>query len=320
MKDQPLRIVFAGTPGFAAEHLKGLLAAHHHVVGVFTQPDRPTGRGKKIQPTPVKAVAQQHAIPVFQPQKLDEAACSDLAALQPDVMIVVAYGLILSQAVLDIPRLGCVNVHASLLPRWRGAAPVERAILAGDSETGVSLMQMDAGLDTGDVLLELPTPIKIHDNAQTITERLISLGIEGLNRLLPDLANYQARAVVQDDASTTYAAKLTKAESQIDWHQPASQVHRQVQAFFPRSPAWCYLGDDRLRLIAALPEPFAGQAEAGTIISLRPDSMSVACGENALKILKVQLPGKKPLALRDIFNGNPGLFFTGDSLAAPDGA
>lgn len=311
-----MRLIFAGTPAFAANHLTCLIAAGHDVIAVFTQPDRPAGRGKKVQPTPVKAVAEQHGIPIFQPVRMDSQATAGLAALAPDLMVVVAYGLILSPGVLEIPRLGCINVHASLLPRWRGAAPIERAILAGDSETGICIMQMNAGLDTGDVLLALKTPIGDNDNALTITDRLALLGSEGLEKVLGNLPGFQASAIPQDDAHATYATKLAKEEAEIDWRQPAAMIQRQVQAFYPRSPAWCPFRGDRLRIIRAVCNDLNTGQSAGNVLAVTGSSITVACGENCLEILSVQLPGKKPMAMRDVLNGHPGLFTPGTRLDA----
>ena len=311
-----MRLIFAGTPAFAATHLESLVGAGHDIVAVYTQPDRPAGRGKKVQPTPVKAVAEQHGIPVFQPARLDAQATAELAGFAPDLMIVVAYGLILSPAVLQTPRFGCINVHASLLPRWRGAAPIERAILAGDKETGICIMQMDAGLDTGDVLLALKTPIGHSDNALTITERLATLGCEGLEKVLADLGSFQANARTQDDSHATYAAKLAKEEAAIDWMQPAALIQRQVQAFYPRSPAWCPFRGDRLRIIEAVSKAGNAGAVAGTILAVASNAITVACGENRLEISAVQLPGKKPMAMQDVLNGHPDLFTPGATLSA----
>jgi len=315
-----MRLIFAGTPAFAATHLESLVGAGHDIVAVYTQPDRPVGRGKKVQPTPVKAVAEQHGIPVFQPARLDAQATAELAGFAPDLMIVVAYGLILSPAVLQTPRFGCINVHASLLPRWRGAAPIERAILAGDTETGICIMQMDAGLDTGDVLLALKTPIGDRDNALTITERLATLGCEGLEKVLADLGSFQANARPQDDRHATYAAKLGKEEAEINWRQHAALIQRQVQAFYPRSPAWCLFQGDRLRIIEAVSKAGNAGAVPGTILAVGSNAITVACGENRLEISAVQLPGKKPMAMQDVLNGHPDLFAPGASLSAANPA
>ncbi|MGA0935563.1 MAG: methionyl-tRNA formyltransferase [Pseudohongiellaceae bacterium] len=315
MSATPLRLVFAGTPAFAADHLQGLIDAGHQVVGVFSQPDRPSGRGKKILPTPVKTVALAQGIPVFQPASLDDSACSELTALAPDLLIVVAYGLLLSPRVLALPALGCINVHASLLPRWRGAAPIERAILAGDAETGVTIMQMDAGLDTGDMLLKLTTPIGPLDNAASLTDRLIALGIQGLNTVLANPEEYQAHVVPQLADLATYAAKLDKSESEINWFVSAVNTHNQIQAFNPRSPAWCPFEGDRLRILEAVPASARSTGSPGEIIAVTPDSLSVACGEGALSISMIQLPGKKPMTIRDVLNGRPDLFREGQLLS-----
>ena len=311
MNSPSLRIVFAGTPGFAAAHLECLCTGNHNVVAAYTQPDRPAGRGKKLFPTPVKAVAESRGIPVFQPARLDAEAATGLATVAPDVMVVVAYGLILPEAILALPRFGCINVHASLLPRWRGAAPVERAILAGDRETGVSLMQMDAGLDTGDVLLQLATPISASDNAGTLSDRLVTLGCQGLEQVLSDLSGSKAKASKQDNAQATYAAKLAKEEAEIHWGRPALEIQHQVQAFNPRSPAWCRFQGERLRVIQAFALDTSGSQPPGTIIQVTADHMMVACGNGALQISRIQLPGKTPMALQDVFNGHPGLFVAG---------
>jgi len=316
MSATPLRLVFAGTPAFAADHLQGLIDAGHQVVGVFSQPDRPSGRGKKILPTPVKTVALAQGIPVFQPASLDDSACSELTALAPDLLIVVAYGLLLSPRVLALPALGCINVHASLLPRWRGAAPIERAILAGDAETGVTIMQMDAGLDTGDMLLKLTTPIGPLDNAASLTDRLIALGIQGLNTVLANPEEYQAHVVPQLADLATYAAKLDKSESEINWSVSAVNTHNQIQAFNPRSPAWCPFEGDRLRILEAVPASARSTGSPGEIIAVTPDSLSVACGEGALSISMIQLPGKKPMTIRDVLNGRPDLFREGQLLSS----
>lgn len=314
MTSPALRLAFAGTPDFAAGHLEGLLAQGFNVVAVFSQPDRPAGRGKKLQPTPVKQLASRHDIPVYQPPGFDTADIENLAALAPDVLVVVAYGMILKPEILAIPTYGCLNVHASLLPRWRGAAPIERAILAGDRETGVSIMQMDAGLDTGDVLLRLPVAITHDDNAATVSANLLQLGCQGLGRVLSDLPAWQSRAEKQDDSLSTYAPKLIKAEAEIDWHRPALDIQHQVQAFYPRSPAWCHFNNDRLRIITARRVPGPDDNNPGTILTTSANAIQVGCGQDNLEITRVQLPGKKAAGLKDLFNGHPGLFAPGMSL------
>lgn len=315
MTASSLRIIFAGTPDFAAAHLSDLLNRGFNIVAAYTQPDRPVGRGKKIRPTPVKEVALTHGIPVFQPEELQGDEALQLAALSPDIIVVVAYGLILDEEILQIPPYGCINVHASLLPRWRGAAPIERAILAGDKVTGVSIMQMEKGLDTGAVLLRLNTPITNQDNAQTLTSRLLTLGNQGLAEVLNDIPGYQANAEQQDDSLAVYASKLRKDEALIQWQNPAIEIQHQIQAFYPRSPAYCLLQNDRLRIIQAISVTSTQQDKPGTILAKEEDRILVACGEGALEITKIQFPGKNPAGLKDVFNGHPDLFNPGDSLS-----
>lgn len=314
MPARTLRLVFAGTPDFGARHLAHLIQQGHQIVSAYSQPDRPTGRGKKLVPTPVKALAEAHGIPVRQPSTLDAPALADLATLKSDLMIVVAYGLLLPPAALAIPRLGCINVHASLLPRWRGAAPIERAILEGDRETGISIMQMDTGLDTGPVLASVTTPVGADDNSETLTERLVSLGCKTLSAVLEQLAAGTVRAAPQNAALATYARKLRKEEAGILWESGAAFIHNQVRAFYPRSPAWCLYNEQRLRILQgrALPEHFS--VIPGTIVRMSPDVMTVSCGDGALEIDKVQLEGKNPMTLRELLNGHPGYFKSGSLL------
>jgi len=315
MPARDLRIVFAGTPDFAARHLAHLLAEKFQLVSAYSQPDRPTGRGKKLVATPVKAIAQEHGIPVKQPLKLDEAALAELAAFEPDVMVVVAYGLLLPQAALALPRFGCINVHASLLPRWRGAAPIERAILAGDRESGVSLMQMDAGLDTGPVLARAATPIAPHDNSETLGERLVALGCASLVSTLEQIAAGTALATPQAERGVLYAHKLRKEEAGIQWVDSAAAIDRQVRAFYPRSPAYCRYQEQRLRILRAQVKPGTGvHAAPGTVVDIDHDAMTVACGNDALVIDQVQLEGKNPMTLRELLNGRPGYFSRGALL------
>lgn len=316
MTNSSLRIAFAGTPDFAASHLAFLIEKGFTIVAVYSQPDRPAGRGKQTLPTPVKQIAQQQNIPVFQPQSLDQATAAELAALDLDVLIVVAYGQILKDEILHTPRLGCINVHASLLPRWRGAAPIERAILAGDKESGVSIMQMDAGLDTGDVLLRSSTPITDTDNAATVGERLQQLGCQGLSEVLSDLAVYQNKAEKQDPTQVTYASKLAKEEALVNWSLPAEEIQHQVQAFYPRSPAFCYYQGERLRIISARKQSCSHEEQPGMILKLDKEALLVACGQGALEISCLQLPGKKPTSLADLLNGHPEFFKPGANLSS----
>ena len=317
MKDKSLRIVFAGTPDFAAGHLQDLVQKGFNVVAVYSQPDRRVGRGKHLQPTPVKEVALANNISILQPESLNQEA-AHLADLATDVMVVVAYGQILNREILDTPRYGCINVHASLLPRWRGAAPIERAILAGDSHSGVSIMQMEQGLDTGPLLMQLATPITDQDNAETLTSRLLRLGQQGLSTVLEELREFQAKALPQDNSLATYAKKLNKDEAFINWQHSAQSIAHQVQAFYPRSPAWCQYKNDRLRIIQAKSFITPDQGIAGTILEKNRDSFRVVCGQGVLEIQAVQFPGKAPTAIKDVFNGHPDLFQAGESLASDD--
>lgn len=307
---EPLRIVFAGTPEFAARHLQALLDAGHPVVGVYTQPDRPAGRGQKLMPSPVKQLASQHNIPLFQPSSLrDPMAQAELAALRPDLLLVVAYGLILPQAVLDIPRLGCINSHASLLPRWRGAAPIQRAIQAGDGESGVTLMQMEAGLDTGPMLCKVTTPISTEETAGSLHDRLAELGAQAMAAAIGPLVRGELRGEKQDDSLATYAHKLNKDEARIDWQQPATELDRQIRAFNPWPISHAQLNGETVKVLSAVPEQASGPA--GTILSANKDGLTVACGEGALRLTRLQMPGGKALAFADLFNSRRDQFACG---------
>jgi len=298
-----MRIVFAGTPEFAVPSLRAA-AARGEVVGVYTQPDRPAGRGRGLQPSPVKLEAVQRGLPVFQPETLrNEAAREALRALEPDLVVVVAYGLLLPQAVLDIPRHGCWNVHASLLPRWRGAAPIQRAIEAGDAETGVCLMQMEKGLDTGPVLLSRRTPIGAGETAGELHDRLAALGAEVLADGLGLLrAGIRPVAVPQPDQGATYARKLEKAEAKLDWSQPADALARKVRAFQPWPVAEARLDGERVRIHAAEALPLAHDAAPGTVLLARREGIDVACGEGALRVTRLQREGGRPIAVADYLN------------------
>ncbi|MHA6491777.1 methionyl-tRNA formyltransferase [Pseudomonas borbori] len=311
---EALRIVFAGTPEFAAEHLKALLATPHRIVAVYTQPDRPAGRGQKLSPSPVKQLAAQHGIAVYQPQTLrDPAAQAELAALDADLMVVVAYGLILPQVVLDIPRLGCINSHASLLPRWRGAAPIQRAIEAGDTESGVTVMQMEAGLDTGPMLLKARTPITPDDTGGSLHDRLARLGPQAVIDAIDGLAAATLMGEAQDDSLATYAHKLNKEEARIDWTRPAVELERLIRAFNPWPICHSSLNEAPLKVLAALHVDGHenGPGQAGEILAASKDGLIVACGEGALCLTRLQLPGGKPLNFADLYNSRREQFAVG---------
>jgi methionyl-tRNA formyltransferase len=311
---QPLRIVFAGTPDFAASSLQALLDSEHDVIAVYTQPDRPAGRGRKLTPSPVKQLACAHDIAVYQPLNFkSEESVTELAALNADIMVVVAYGLLLPKVVLDTPRLGCINVHASLLPRWRGAAPIHRALLAGDSVTGVTIMQMDVGLDTGDMLYKAECPILPEDSSGTLHDRLAQIGAEALIESLNAIRDGSAVPVKQDDSLANYAHKLEKQEGAIDWQQPAEQLARQVRGLSPWPVAYCGLDGQTLRIWGA--EPVAdASGTPGSVIAVDKASITVACGSGALKLTRIQLPGGKPLDTAAILNAKRDLFPLGKQL------
>ncbi len=294
MTSKPLRIIFAGTPDFAAQHLQALLATEHQVVAVYSQPDRPAGRGRKLTASPVKQVALAHNIEVQQPLSLKDAdAQAQLASYAADIMVVVAYGLLLPQLVLDTPRLGCINVHGSLLPRWRGAAPIQRALLAGDKETGVTIMQMAAGLDTGPMLLKRSLPIDITDTSASLYDKLAVSGCQALVEALDQIEDLPPEE--QDEQLTNYADKLSKAEGAIDWHKSATDICRQVRGLNPWPVAYTDFGEQRLRVwvAEAIEAEAPGDAQAGEILAYSKQGISVACGAGQLLITQLQWPGSK---------------------------
>jgi methionyl-tRNA formyltransferase len=312
-----LRVLFAGTPDFAAAHLQALLDAPDiSVIGVYSQPDRPAGRGKKLTASPVKKLAIEYQLPVFQPQSLkDPEQQRILSELQADIMVVVAYGLILPQAVLDAPRLGCINVHASILPRWRGAAPIQRAIEAGDSETGVTIMQMDAGLDTGAMLSVSRCEIDSSETSASLHQKLEQLGAPALLHTLAALSNGLAVAVEQDDQLSCYAAKITKQEALVDWSQPAQLLDRQIRAFNPFPAAYTTLGELRIKIWQAEPTKATGLTP-GQIISTDNAGLLVSCGEQSLLLTEIQLPGKSRMAVSEVLKSRGELFAPSTQLGS----
>ncbi len=310
-----MRLVFAGTPDFAATALKALIAAGHTIVGVYSQPDRPAGRGRKLQPSPVKQVALDHEIPVFQPETLKTAeAQKQLADLKPDVMIVAAYGLILPKAVLDIPTHGCLNIHASLLPRWRGAAPIQRAIAAGDAETGITIMQMDEGLDTGAMLLKSLTAIDTSDTGGSLHDRLAELGGKAIIEALELLKKGELTGEPQNDDLACYASKLSKTEGHIDWATDATTIERLVRAFNPWPGTYTDLGDQRIRIHEARALVTDSDAFPGTVVHRDRDGIDIACGNGTLRITRLQLPGSRAQSVNDLINGGKELLMPGQEL------
>jgi methionyl-tRNA formyltransferase len=297
-----VNIVFAGTAPFAVPSLRALLAAGHAVSAVYTQPDRPAGRGRRLSPSAVKLAALDAGIEVHQPASLRGAeAAAELAVYAPDLLVVVAYGLILPPAILAVPRLGALNVHGSLLPRWRGAAPVERALLAGDAQTGVCIMQMDAGLDTGPVFLERATPILPDDTGGSLRERLAQLGAEGLVEVVAGLEAGGAVARPQPDEGACYAAKIDKREAQLDWTQAAQALERTVRAFVPTPLAWTVWRGQRLRIGGA--KPGAGSGPPGQVLAVGPHGIEVACGTGSLLLTALQPEGGRMLPVREFLAG-----------------
>lgn len=312
---EKLRIIFAGTPEFAARHLSALLKDQHRIIAVYTQPDRPAGRGQKLLASPVKQLAIQHDIPVHQPASLrsvDEQ--QKLAALNADLLVVVAYGLILPQAVLDAPRLGCVNSHASLLPRWRGAAPIQRAIAAGDRQTGITVMQMEAGLDTGPMLLKVTTDIQPQDTAGTLHDRLAELGAQAVLEAIRQLAEGSLKGERQDDQLASYAYKLSKEEALLNWQRPAGELERLIRAFHPWPVCHSSLSGETLKIHQA--SLAIGQGRPGEILAVDREGLTVACGQDALRLTRLQLPGGKPLAFGDLYNSRRDHFITGQVLGS----
>jgi len=294
-----MRIVFMGTPDFAKPVLEALVTAGHELVAIYCQPPRPAGRGKKYRPSPVQSLTESLGLPVRHPLNFqDPAEIKSFVDLEADIAVVVAYGLILPQAVLDAPKLGCLNIHASLLPRWRGAAPIHRAIMAGDGQTGVCIMQMEKGLDTGPVLLRDKTDILATDTTAVLHDRLSEMGAKLIVRALADLPNLMPE--IQADEGVTYAVKIDKAEAEIDWSKPATEVDRLIRGLSPFPGAWFKVDGQRVKVLnSALAD---GQGPAGTVLD---DALSVACGDGAVQLLRLQRAGKGAMAATDFLRGQP---------------
>lgn len=299
-----LKVAFAGTPEFAAQALQAILDAGFEVPLVLTQPDRPAGRGMKLTPSPVKRLALAHGLPVDQPERLrtDEQRAA-LVACAPDVLVVAAYGLLLPAEVLALPRLGCINIHASLLPRWRGAAPIHRAIEAGDAETGITIMQMDEGLDTGAMLLRRALPILPDDTTASLHDRLAALGAQMIVDTLSLLPQGRLQAEPQPDSGVTYAAKIGRAEAAVDWRQPASEIERRMRAFDPFPGVSAQLGETPIKFWRACTE--AGSGEPGSVLAAGADGIVVACGDGVLRILMLQKPGSRRMEAGEFLRGFP---------------
>jgi methionyl-tRNA formyltransferase len=312
---KPLKIVFAGTPDFAARHLAALLSSEHEVIAVYTQPDRPAGRGKKLTASPVKNIALEHDIPVYQPEnfKSDDAK-QELADLNADLMVVVAYGLLLPQAVLDTPKLGCINVHGSILPRWRGAAPIQRSIWAGDQETGVTIMQMDIGLDTGDMLKIATLPIEATDTSASMYEKLAGLGPQALVECLADIADGKASPEKQDDELANYAKKLSKEEARINWNDDAEHIERCVRAFNPWPMSHFEAADNSIKVWQSRVDVQTTTEAPGTILQADKTGIYIATGKHVLVLEQLQVPGKKAMPVQDILNSRASWFEVGTQL------
>lgn len=312
---QPLRIVFAGTPDFAAQHLAALLSSEHDVIAVYTQPDKPAGRGKKLTASPVKQIAMEHGIDVYQPESFkNEQAQQELARLNADVMIVVAYGQLLPKVVLDTPRLGCINIHFSILPRWRGAAPIQRAIWAGDQEAGVTIMQMDVGLDTGDILKIAKIPVEPNDTSSTMFAKLAQLGPQALLECLTEINQGKVIATPQDDAQANYAKKLSKEEARIQWAESAEHIERCVRAFNPWPVSHFEVQEQTVKVWQSHVRYDETTAQPGTIVQADKNGIVVATGQGQLVLEHIQIPGKKAMPVADVLNSKASWFEVGQLL------
>ncbi|MFQ2166572.1 methionyl-tRNA formyltransferase [Aeromonas hydrophila] len=310
-----LKLIFAGTPDFAARHLAALLSSDHEVVAVYTQPDKPAGRGQKLTASPVKELALAHDLPVYQPASLrKEEAQAELAALGADLMVVVAYGLILPKAVLDTPRLGCINVHGSLLPRWRGAAPIQRSIWAGDAETGVTIMQMDVGLDTGAMIRKVSCPIAADETSASLYDKLAGLGPQALVDTVNAMAADNTAAEAQDDALANYAEKLSKEEARIDWSMEAVAIERCIRAFNPWPISWFEVAGQTVKVWQAEVVAQDHGQTAGTLLKADKQGIDIATGKGVLRLLTLQPPGKKAMSVTDLLNSRRDWFEPGTQL------
>ena len=310
-----LKLIFAGTPDFAARHLAALLSSDHEVVAVYTQPDKPAGRGQKLTASPVKDLALAHDLPVYQPASLrNEEAQVELAALGADLMVVVAYGLILPKAVLDTPRLGCLNVHGSLLPRWRGAAPIQRAIWAGDAETGVTIMQMDVGLDTGAMIRKVSCTIASDETSASLYDKLAELGPQALVDTLDAMAAGDTTAEAQDDTLANYAQKLSKEEARIDWSMEAVAIERCIRAFNPWPISWFEVAEQTIKVWQAEVIDSDHGQPVGTLLKADKQGIDVATSKGVLRLLTLQPPGKKAMSVPDLLNSRRDWFEPGTQL------
>ena len=309
---RPLRIIFAGTPDFAAKHLASLIESQHDVVAVYTKEDTPSGRGKKLQPSAVKTLALEHELPIVQPASLKtDEALKTLNEFDADLMVVVAYGLILPQAILDTPKLGCINVHGSLLPKWRGAAPIQRAIWAGDAQSGVTIMQMDKGLDTGAMLFKASLDIADDETSATLYDRLAELGPVALVEAIDLLSENNLPSEVQDEALATYAHKLSKEEAKIDWNDTAAHIERCIRAFNPWPVSYFQLNDMNVKVWQATATQQSVSEAPGTVISADKKGIVIATTDGTITLLNLQFPGKKAMGINDILNSRKALFTPG---------
>ena len=314
---KPLNIIFAGTPDFAAKHLKALIDSNHNVIAVFSQPDRPAGRGNKLTASPVKQLAIENNLPIYQPTTLKTVENQHVIAnLNADIMIVVAYGLILPQAVLDMPKLGCLNVHGSLLPKWRGAAPIQRACWAGDSETGITIMQMDAGLDTGDMLYKLACPIEPSDTSATLYEKLAKLGPQALLETLTLINQGKIKPEKQQQSQATYAEKLSKQEAKLDWNLSAIQLERCVRAFNPWPVSYFEVNGEPIKVWQAQVMATQHNQPVGTILQADKKGICIATSDGSLNMTILQPAGKKPMSAQDLLNSRKSWFEVGKILGS----